>query len=71
MVRFASTYAYYLCLPIISDRHILEGCNPELCEHNSLLKKEVIQPQVPLRLPCYDFIPIIPHTFGAFLPIKG
>ncbi|CAN0334540.1 unnamed protein product, partial [Phaeothamnion confervicola] len=25
---------------------------------NSLLKKEVIQPQVPLRLPCYDFVPI-------------
>jgi len=33
-----------------------------------LLRKEVIQPQVPLRLPCYDFIPIAPHTFGAFLP---
>jgi len=27
----------------------------------------VIQPQVPLRLPCYDFIPITSHTFGAFL----
>src|ERR1700687_3983382 len=32
----------------------------------SLLRKEVIQPQVPLRLPCYDFIPITIHTFGAF-----
>ena len=31
-----------------------------------LLRKEVIQPQVPLRLPCYDFIPITIHTFGAF-----
>src|SRR5216683_327641 len=29
-----------------------------------LLRKEVIQPQVPLRLPCYDFIPITSHTFG-------
>ena len=26
--------------------------------------KEVIQPQVPLRLPCYDFIPITTHTLG-------
>jgi len=26
----------------------------------------VIQPQVPLRLPCYDFIPITIHTFGTF-----
>ena len=32
------------------------------------LEKEVIQPQVPLRLPCYDFIPVIDHTLGAFLP---
>ena len=31
-----------------------------------LLRKEVIQPQVPLRLPCYDFIPITIHTFGTF-----
>jgi hypothetical protein len=30
-----------------------------------LLRKEVIQPQVPLRLPCYDFIPITTHTLGA------
>ena len=29
--------------------------------------KEVIQPQVPLRLPCYDFTPIIEPTFGRAL----
>ena len=27
--------------------------------------KEVIQPQVPLRLPCYDFTPVISSTVGA------
>ena len=32
-----------------------------------ILRKEVIQPQVPLRLPCYDFIPITIHTFGVCL----
>ena len=26
------------------------------------LRKEVIQPQVLLRLPCYDFTPIMNHT---------
>ena len=31
-----------------------------------LLRKEVIQPQVPLRLPCYDFIPNTIHTFGTY-----
>ena len=27
-----------------------------------LLRKEVIQPQVPLRLPCYDFTPVADLT---------
>ena len=30
--------------------------------------KEVIQPQVPLRLPCYDFTPVIGHTVVSVLP---
>ena len=29
--------------------------------------KEVIQPQVPLRLPCYDFTPVICHTVVSVL----
>jgi hypothetical protein len=37
-------------------------------EERLLLRKEVIQPQVPLRLPCYDFIPVTGHTLGTFLP---
>ena len=28
--------------------------------------KEVIQPQVPLRLPCYDFTPVAVQTLGGF-----
>ena len=31
------------------------------------LRKEVIQPQVPLRLPCYDLVPIAEFIFGAWL----
>ena len=30
-----------------------------------LLRKEVIQPQVPLRLPCYDFTPVTKHSLGT------
>ena len=30
-------------------------------------RKEVIQPQVPLRLPCYDLVPITGFIFGACL----
>ena len=33
-----------------------------------ILRKEVIQPQVPLRLPCYDLVPIIELTLGTSLP---
>jgi hypothetical protein len=32
------------------------------------LRKEVIQPQVPLRLPCYDFTPVTSRTLGSCLP---
>ena len=44
-----------------------------LCEHHILFPfrrsfKEVIQPQVPLWLPCYDFTPVINHTVVIALP---
>ena len=42
-----------------------------LTRSHVLLRKEVIQPQVPLRLPCYDFIPITSHTFGNCLLAVG
>ena len=35
------------------------------------LLKEVIQPHVPVRLPCYDFTPVIDHTVvGAPLAVR-
>ncbi len=51
------------------------------CEHLHLYIiflhfKEVIQPQVPLRLPCYDFTPVMNHTvvsepLAVILPTSG
>ena len=32
-----------------------------------ILRKEVIQPHLPIRLPCYDFTPIIYPTLGGWL----
>ena len=32
------------------------------------LRKEVIQPQVPLRLPCYDLVPIAEFALGTCIP---
>ena len=34
---------------------------------SGLLRKEVIQPHLPIRLPCYDFTPIIKPIFGGAL----
>jgi hypothetical protein len=33
-----------------------------------LPRKEVIQPQLPLQLPCYDFVPVTSPTFDGCLP---
>ena len=36
-----------------------------------LLRKEVIQPHLPVRLPCYDFTPITDPTLdGSFLAVR-
>ena len=36
------------------------------------LRKEVIQPQVPLQLPCYDFTPVADLTVvGCFLAVSA
>ena len=43
----------------------------DLCPLISVLwksRKEVIQPQVPLRLPCYDFTPVADLTVVGSLP---
>ena len=42
--------------------------------NNSLLdflRKEVIQPHLPIRLPCYDFTPVIRPAFGSSLLAVG
>ena len=35
------------------------------------LRKEVIQPHLPIRLPCYDFTPVISPAFGSSLLAVG
>ena len=36
-----------------------------------LLRKEVIQPHLPVRLPCYDFAPVTSLTLTSSLPKVG
>ena len=44
---------------LVASRHF------HVCRLWTFLRKEVIQPQVPLRLPCYDLVPIAEFIFGA------
>ena len=37
----------------------------------SFLRKEVIQPHLPIRLPCYDFTPVTGSTFDCSLLTVG
>ena len=44
------------------------GLLSDVRRHPIILRKEVIQPQVPLRLPCYDLVPITKFALGTCLP---
>jgi hypothetical protein len=63
--------------PMRSGKRNEDGGDPLICIigasiepkfWRSILRKEVIQPQVPLRLPCYDFTPVADPTVVAYLP---
>ena len=41
---------------------------PAVVKCHRIPRKEVIQPQLPLRLPCYDFTPITDPAFDGSLP---
>jgi hypothetical protein len=46
----------------------LERVEQPAGENPGIPRKEVIQPQLPLRLPCYDFTPVTNPTFDGSLP---
>ena len=48
------------------------GCFGASSNPPGILRKEVIQPQVPLRLPCYDFTPVADLTVvGCLLTVSA
>ena len=49
----------------LNAKRQLQG--PKVLNSDIILRKEVIQPHLPIRLPCYDFTPIICPTFGGWL----
>ena len=55
-----SNFTKLLALPIVLS--LKTNCVGALITWALIYIKEVIQPQVPLRLPCYDFTPVMNHT---------
>ncbi len=51
--------------PILFDGPPVGHCCPNL-----LPRKEVIQPHLQVRLPCYDFTPVADPTFADRLPYE-
>ena len=45
----------------LNHTNTTHNCGPQI----KLLRKEVIQPHLPVRLPCYDFVPIADPTFDS------
>ena len=55
-------------LSALADRTSAQkALDPRRTEDQVLLRKEVIQPHLPVRLPCYDFVPIADPTFDSSL----
>ena len=54
--------------PVVPTAEAIKGTGAYWSNSSSIPRKEVIQPQLPLRLPCYDFTPIIDPTFDGSLP---
>jgi hypothetical protein len=47
---------------------LIDGRAAHRSKSSGFPRKEVIQPQLPLRLPCYDFTPVTDPTFDGSLP---
>ena len=45
--------------------HLNSNTAPTSALLRAFLRKEVIQPHLPIRLPCYDFTPVTGSTFGS------
>ena len=56
----------FVCCPLLSDARDKQAYLTSI-----ILRKEVIQPQVPLRLPCYDFTPVAELTVVRCLQKVG
>src|SRR5690554_5080331 len=66
------TLSFGNAVPTIPKVYLFQLSSQSICVSTyipkHLIVKEVIQPQVPLRLPCYDFTPVMNHKVVSALP---
>ena len=79
--KFWIVPASYAAVPFVSSGNMLPRWPPAHLHIRLLttkqqrnlyfffLRKEVIQPHLPIRLPCYDFTPVTGPAFGSSLPL--
>ena len=72
MLRISSAFRHFAHLRAPNTAWIALRCVSTWNESSdfssdSLPRKEVIQPHLPIRLPCYDFTPVIGLTFDGWL----
>ena len=74
--RYAGATPGTGCCGDVPGRHLPDGLLPSIrvkliSLRMYLPRKEVIQPHLPVRLPCYDFTPVIGPAFGSSLLTVG
>jgi hypothetical protein len=57
----------YIYMWVLAHCELGSILNQSSTDSQTFKVKEVIQPQVPLRLPCYDFVPVMNHTVVTVL----
>ena len=57
-----------LVLPCLTEKILRKYIKHIVQKFCILLRKEVIQPHLPIRLPCYDFTPVIGFALGNRFP---
>ncbi len=59
-------YSLSVAPRLLNDLGFSDSCGVSRLRRN-LPRKEVIQPHLPVQLPCYDFVPVTSPTLGACL----
>ena len=70
MELFVQSSVHKLLIEELSDSSVTEG-SFRILRFSIIPRKEVIHPQLPLRMPCYDFILIADPTVVPHIKLRS